>query len=360
MSKNKGRYFQNGTRFLFNGERKEAERAFILSISKDKDRRAQGYLWYLYLLYSDMRALNKAIRRPIFPVEGFDWYVLYWRNRLVGEDAEAENCLYRMLESGHYFLRAFALKILAERKSLMKRSIEDMRFSSGLVYDLPVEEIRAGIYLDLYQKRDFLALTQIKNAVEDYPLISDFYLDLLDVLQKLDKTKIIRELIRDSVFLNHAERDDRVKTSLARVLYRQGRYQEAKQWLKRLIRQYPLNAVFHFNLANVYFSLEDLSAAVREYKKTIYLSPVFERAYYNLGTLYLKQGYIREGLLFLKEAVRLKRNPDSLHNLSYCLIESKQLEEAYHYLNRLKTIPGSMVSEMHSIKARIREAMIVT
>ena len=167
-------------------------------------------------------------------------------------------------------------------------------------------------------------------------------------------------MIEDPVFLNHVAKDDRVKMSLAKVLFQQKSYEDAKRWLKGLIRQYPLNALFHYNLANVYFSLDDLSLAVREYKKTIYLSPIFERAYYNLGTLYLKQGYIREALPCLKEAVKLKRNPDSLHNLSYSLIESKQLEEAYYYLNRIKTIPGTMLPEMRSIKAQIREAMIVT
>ncbi len=357
MRRIKGGYFQNGVLFLFNGERENAKRAFSLAISRDKDKRAQGYLWYLFLLNSDMSSLNKAVKHPSFLISGFDWYVLYWKSMLSGETAEAENCLYRMFESGHYFLRAFALKTLSEHNARICGDVD--RFASGLIYDLPMEETRAGIYLDLYQKRDFLALAQIKNAIRDYPYISDFYLDMLEVLKKLEKTELLHKLIQDSVFLNHAERDDRVKIAFARVLYSENRYEEAKLWLKKLVRNYPVNAVFHFNLANIYFITKDYGMAVQEYKKAIRLSPIFERAYYNLGTLYLKQGYLKEALPFFKEAVKLKRTPDSLRNLSYCLVETKQLEEAYHYLNRLKIVPASMKPDVHKIKSKIREAMIM-
>ncbi len=100
---------------------------------------------------------------------------------------------------------------------------------------------------------------------------------------------------------------------LGRARLRDGMAAQATVPLEKARRLEPEKASIREALGIAYFRINDWSAAEREFRKVLELSPVDDYAHYALGRSLLKQGREQEASTHLKLAEFLKpREPDQL------------------------------------------------
>lgn len=350
---------ENARRFIQSMDWTEAIHALRHSLKLEFQDGTLSYLLYCYLEQNNFRAIEKLIQQ-YKPRSGFSLYTLYWYYYLSGDLNELPALIDAMLTSDHYFLRCFALKEKDLRGEIVniEQSIKQHVHFSGLIYDIQLEEYRSSIYLDQMQKHYHLALAQVRLSLQDYPDFIDLHIDFVDLVSAMGKESLILEVLDDDVLKKYTEKDFRLMWSVARAYYKIRHYEQAEYFLLKLKKKFPNNPLYYYHLANIFAQKKQTVNAIRAYKEAIALAPLFDRAYFNLGTLYIKSGYIYEATQCLEKAVKIKRRPQSLHNLTYCLIESKRLEEAYIYLDQLPYVPGGFKQELKTIKKKIREAVV--
>jgi tetratricopeptide (TPR) repeat protein len=167
---------------------------------------------------------------------------------------------------------------------------------------------------------------------------------------------------------------------LAVAYYLQGDYDEAKEYLDRVIersREFGNTAAFYVNRGNVHFRLGELSAAEKDYQKAEDLDRSSAIASYNLGVLEGKDDDQRARFHY-REAIRRKPSFAEAHfnlgnsyalnedrdmaieeyrlateydpdldeayvNLAIQLIEKEEFEEAIEYLERASERTGGSV-----------------
>lgn len=362
INKISNKLFENGKTLLLDMDTDEALRAFEFSYKKNHSDKTLSYILYSYMLKSDYKKLYKAFDKQNIQPQGMGLYVAYWYKFMIGEINETNIYIEKMLESDNYFLRAFALKELYKHGKITNVETAVTKYIKyfGLSYEMPIEEQRAAIYLDLLNNHQHLALLQIKSLVREHPAFTDVYIDLMDTLSFIDNQKAIIEILEDPIILDKAKTDYRFAYLISRELYKTGKYSEAKSYLKILLTYFKNNPIFYYNLANIYYKMNNYVKAIENYKAAIAVAPLFERAFYNLGTIYLKTGYIRDANRYLQEASKIKKQSDTLYNLSLSLIESRKLEEAYQHLNYLDNTINPFMLDIENIKRQIREAVVVS
>jgi tetratricopeptide (TPR) repeat protein len=339
---------------------KEAEDIFFKSYREEKCEKSLEYLLYFFLIRSNYRELAHIFQSGIKP-SGFALYSLYWYKFMTGELDELSDILYKMLSDNNYFLRVYAIKELQRMKKiedpqqLIKQKIKFF----GLSYELPIEEQRASFYMDFMFQRYHLSIIQGKSLLKEYPAIGDVYIDFIEICEKSGNAFLIKDIITHDSFNKLAETDYRLLYIQSRELYKMGRLDESKEILDRLISFFRHNPLFHYNLGNIYSAKEKFLKAADSYEEAISLAPLFERAYYNLGCVYFKLRDMNRAVKNLGEAVKISKKPDALYNLSISLIEKKELQDAYYYLNK---IPDwySPKCPPSSIKEQIKELAVFT
>lgn len=353
------RFLENGKKFLISGDTDEAERAFRNALRKGAaESDVAGYLELIQLLNGEYKTLIRAAAKAK-PAGAFGYYTRFWLCYMRGDLDEAYAILNAMLESDRYYLRAFALKELWKRsgREHFDARIESSMKRFGLQYDMNLEEQRASVYLDLMQNRDNLALLQMKNLYRDYPNFPEILLDYLDLLGIVNQPELARELLWNPAVIEQIENDPRLQYLAAKVLYGIGEYEKSETLLNGLADTFRNNPVFHYNLANVSQKLVKTQKALEEYRETILVAPLFERAYFNLGTLYLGDGRLSEAHRALDRSIKIVKRSDAIYNFSVCLVESRRLEEAYHYLQNLSQFDEDYRIHALNIRERVRECV---
>lgn len=350
------KFYENGLKLLQSGDYTEAFRALRRALKSGYHEKSFSYLVYCLLQQNDWPVLNQWLNR--YPqAQGFSLYSRYWLNFLRGDLGELDTLRESMLHSDHYFLRCFSLRSdphLSEPAAAINHHIH----FSGLSYDLKLEECRASIYLDHLQGHHHLALTQVKLSLKEYPDHPELLMDLVNLVVDMANPSVILEVLTDPVLSRQTLLDFRLMWTAARAWYRIRQFDRAEGLLERLHKRFPSNPLILYHLANIQASRGKTVPAIRLYRESISLAPLFERALFNLGTLYLKNGYIYEALPCFEKALRIKKTAQTLHNITCCLIETKRLEDAYLYLNSLPYVPGGLRREIDQIKQKIREAAV--
>ena len=98
--------------------------------------------------------------------------------------------------------------------------------------------------------------------------------------------------------------------------YDLGRYKQAGEAYKQVLRLEPGDANTYNNLGDVYHQQKRYEEAIESYKQAIHFDPSHARAYFNLGVTYGDTGKIEQEIQCYKQAIRLK--PDyaaPYHNL---------------------------------------------
>lgn len=353
--------FKKGKEALEKGNLVEAEKAFSLSVKKEQWAPSEDYLLYTLLLRSDYKKLSASLGENK-PVSGFGLYPLYWFQIMAGALDEADQTIETMLKSNHYFLRAFAVKEQLKKGVLSNLDrntvINTVLHSSGLSYETPLEEERATLYVNLLQGL-YIEAEQISvKMLGQYPANPDVYLDRIDVLTLTGDMNGLSVFVRTETLEKMAENDHRVMIAAARSFYRTGQMEKAKLYLKRLSNYFRNNPLFHYHLANLWLMQKQYVKAIQEYEETIALAPFFERAFYNKGICFYRLGEIVHASDCFKKALAIRKKPDSIFNYSVCMIEKKNLKEAYFFLNRIQQEHSSR--PLDTIKDQIKQLAVYT
>ncbi len=338
----------------------ESLELFLKSYKEEKCDKSLEYLIYLFLLKSNYKELSHIFQSSVKPA-GFALYSLYWYKFMTGDLDELSDILYKMLAENNYFLRVFAIKELHRLKKIEdpRQVIKQKIKFFGLSYELPIEEQRASFYMDFMYQRYHLSIIQGKTMLKEYPSIGDVYIDFIEICEKSGNASFIKDIINHESFVKLAATDHRLLYVQSRELYKMGRLDESKDLLDKLIGYFRHNPIFHYNQANIYSAKGKLLKAADSYEEAISLAPLFERAYFNLGCIYFQLRELGRAMKSFEEAVRISKKPDALYNLSICLIEKKELQDAYYYLNK---IPNWYTPKCppSSIKEQIKELVVFT
>ena len=94
----------------------------------------------------------------------------------------------------------------------------------------------------------------------------------------------------------------------AGMLYRSGRYQEAKKLYEAVLGLDPGHVEALNNLGVIYIRDKDYLRAEENFEKAVLLKPSYSEPYYNLACLYSIRGEIDRSLAYLKKAAGLNGN----------------------------------------------------
>ncbi len=338
----------------------EALYLFLESYKEEKCDKSLDYLLYIYLMKSNYKDIAHIVQTNS-DLSGFALYTLYWYKFMTGELDELTDILYKMLSENNYFLRVFAIKELhrygkiVDAQQMIKQKIKFF----GLTYELPLEEQRASVFMDFLYERHHLSLLQGKSLLKEYPAVGDVYIDFIEICQNSGNADYIKDIISHESFLKLAHSDLRLMYILSRELYKAGKINESREYLERLIVHFKHNPVFYYNLGNIYSAEGKHLKAVDAFEEAISLAPLFERAYYNLGCVFFQLRDLSRAVKNFEEAIKISKKPDSLYNLSICLIEKKELQDAYYYLNKIPNWYNPKCSP-NSIKQQIKELVVFT
>ena len=350
--------FFKGKEAFLNNDLKEAEYFFSQSYKNERNPKSLWYLLYIYLLQSEYEKIARLFLLKKIEIRGFGLYPVYWVKYLSGDLDEALEILERMMEEDHYFVRIFAIKELSKFKKIdnVDEFIKDRFKYFGLSYEFPIEEQRASLYLDFLSKRYHLSMIQAKSLLKDYPEISDVYLDYLEICFAVGTEEAKKEALKNEAILEKAKTDYRVMWLLAREFYQRKEFDLSKEYISRLLSVFRHNPLFYYNLGNIFFNKGKYIKAIECYTLASELAPLFDRVYHNLGVLYYKIGEINKAIKNFEKAISISKNPKAIYNMAICLIERKDYEEAYHYLNKIPNWYNAKNSPFY-LKEKIKEIL---
>ncbi|MGC8764554.1 MAG: tetratricopeptide repeat protein [Brevinematia bacterium] len=336
---------------------KDSEYFFFQSYKVEKNQKALGYFLYLNLLNSKYEVVSKFYDNKKFELRGFGLYPSYWVKYLEGDINEALEILEKMAEEEHYFLRIFAIKELVKFGRINGEDLIKDRFKYfGLSYDFPLEEQRASLYLDYLSKRHHLSLIQAKSLLKDYPEIADVYLDYLEICFSVGSEDTIKEALSNEAIIEMAKKDFRIMFLLARQFFKMKELEKSKEYLMRLSNYFKHNPLIYYNLGNIHFITGKFTKAIELYERATELAPLLEKAFYNLGISYYRIGEINKAIKCFEKAISISLDPRAIYNISICLIEKKEYEDAYHFLNKIPKWYNSKYSP-YFLKEKIKDVL---
>jgi len=150
----------------------------------------------------------------------------------------------------------------------------------------------------------------------------------------------------------------------AKLLSHTGQQSEAISYFKKASELQPKNAALHFLLANRYYILNEYSAAINEFEKSVILNPLkpqeMAEAYYKLGRLYsITQKWDKAFANYQKVILLMKSKNIVLNNgmaednffSALCLENSGLLEKAIiEYRKHLEYSPGNTAARYNLAK----------
>ncbi len=350
--------FYKGKDAFLNNLFKDSEYYFFNSYKQEKNQKGLAYYLYLQLLSNNYEKISKIYENNREDIKGFGFYSIYWAKYMEGDFNEVYDILDRMLEEEHYFIKIFAIKELSKFGKIknLEETIKDRLKYFGLSYDFPLEEQRASIILDYLSKRYHLALIQSKTLLKDNPENNDLYLDYLEICFNAGTEDTIKEALNNPLILEMAKKDPRIMLLLAQKLYQFQEYEKSKNYLNFLIGVFNTNPVLYYNLGNIHLNQQKYIKAIENYEKAIEFAPLFDKAFYNLAICYFQIGEINKAIKNFEKSISISKNPKAIYNMAICLIERKDYEEAYHYLNKIPNWYNAKNSPFY-LKEKIKEIL---
>lgn len=138
------------------------------------------------------------------------------------------------------------------------------------------------------------------------------------------------------------------ESNLARVLFEQGRFDEAVIHFTKALRFMPDNAGAHNNLANDLAHHGRDADAIAHYSEALRIKPDFAEAHNNLANALARQDRVAEAMAHYSEALRIKPDYAEAHNgLGALLARQGKIAEALaQYSEALRLDPA--FAEVHN------------
>jgi tetratricopeptide (TPR) repeat protein len=140
------------------------------------------------------------------------------------------------------------------------------------------------------------------------------------------------DVIMDKTNLEHAH------VAIAEYYEKQRQYEKAFQEYNALICATPFNTSPYLSAANALINLQQFHRALPILYSSLKLE---DTAFANkwIGQIYLNDGMVKEGLLFLEKAIKMAPNdPQLLYNLSGAYALNAQYEKSRETLTKLEKI----------------------
>lgn len=125
----------------------------------------------------------------------------------------------------------------------------------------------------------------------------------------------------------------------AKKLYDEGRYKEAIEYLKALLKKDPKNPVYWNQLGSVYAQLNSFDNAIISFKNAIKFDPKNIKAMYNLGLVYSEIGSKKEAKKVIENALKISpKNPLLQAALGNILIDEEDYEKAQKIYEQIVSV----------------------
>ncbi|MGH9928935.1 MAG: tetratricopeptide repeat protein [Pyrinomonadaceae bacterium] len=148
---------------------------------------------------------------------------------------------------------------------------------------------------------------------------------------------------------NWAEAHYALALSLTEMQQLKAAIDEFKRVLK-LKAKYGLMVLSNYNLGNAYADLGEYKEAIDAYKQAIELNPELSEPHNNLGLAYAASGQPAEAVAELKAAVQLKPDFAAAHfNLGVAYLQSDQKHEAEGQLRILTKLDAEFASKLDAL-----------
>ena len=124
-------------------------------------------------------------------------------------------------------------------------------------------------------------------------------------------------------------------TEIGLGYYRSGKFEEAVEFLQRVVLLEPGFPEVHNFLGLAYYKTGKISEAETEFKKVIELRPDYVEGYVNLGHRYTSRNQADEAIKVYEKAVKLKTGePDVYNNLALFYLAKNNLSKARTYIKK--------------------------
>ncbi len=149
------------------------------------------------------------------------------------------------------------------------------------------------------------------------------------------------------LFLRDAYIDQRLL--LAVVAQQQGRTDDARRELERLLDSEPNHAMANHLLGTFYFHDGLMDQAIARYVKATAAAPAFTLAFYDLGVAYYHRGNMREAIRAFRRCLELDAHYNAAHyRLALCLFHAGELQTALeHFELSVALTPEYVMAHYH-------------
>jgi len=319
-------FFHRAKEEMNRGNWRQAERWLKLSIRRERHPLAYEYLLFVWLAQGRWKLLERSLSHASLSWEGIGWYVWYWYLWYQERWLDLEPCVYRMIASEHLFVRLFGLFRL---RHYHHKPIEAFLSRPGIFEGVCLyeeEEKRAGWYRDLLQGN--ASDVSWAGRERDYERV-------LDRLMGGEPGRVWQDIGHvPGGILRFWERDPRVLWELGRVGFEQGEYRRVEQWLKKFLAFGKVEGVVWYLLGHVCAVQGKWKQAGIWYEKAIEAGLDTPSVWKNLAILTMETGYLKEASEYLKESLRLKRDPEVIYALAVVFLKRRRYVQAFDLLRR--------------------------
>ena len=190
------------------------------------------------------------------------------------------------------------------------------------------------------------ALRLFKAALESNPRIEQFWLSYVAALVRADQFKLAKQAIKKAKRYRISGKKLKPLLSRSKIIagreappreqleallehYQSGRFAEAEQVARLVIKNFPANRLSWNLLGSILGQAGRFSEAINANKEAVTLFPEDPQAHYNLGITLKEMGRLTESEASFKQALVLKPDYARAHNnLSVTLQELGKLEAA--------------------------------
>ncbi|MFN4217029.1 MAG: tetratricopeptide repeat protein [Brevinematales bacterium] len=329
---------------------KKAEHYLKLSRKKEKHPLASEYLLFVWLCQGKWKDLARTLRFSRPQGETIGLYVWYWYLWYREQWLELEPCLYQMIASENLFVRMFGLFRLS---TYHRKPIEEFLSRTGIFEGICTyheEEKRALLYQQAIENKP--VLLSLTGKEKEYEAVLDFLL----LGDKATTWQTIRHL--SSPIRHHLEKDPRILWELAFLAFANQAYTTAERLLKKLEEMGVVSHVVWYLLGHVYAAQKKWEKAGLWYEKAIHAGLDTPSVWKNLAILTLEKGYLKEAGEYLKQSLRLKRDPEVLYALALLFLRRRQYVQAYELLRRCisyEEVREVALSQIQALKRFLRE-----
>ena len=133
-----------------------------------------------------------------------------------------------------------------------------------------------------------------------------------------------------------------------------GEVGKQKEYLEKLVAQYPNDERAHFNLGGYHFGQQEFGPAIEHYKKATELAPDYSQAYNILGYSYRQQGdYANAEQSFKKYIELIPNDPNPYDSYAELLLKMGRFDEAITQYNKALAVDSNFVNSHFGIAAAL-------